>query len=190
MGSEMCIRDRTERTGERWRKMGEIWGRNGRETAVAEWRWGQLLHQPPEWGWKVSTWLAYMALLLATPRKHIWPPRSCFRLHGLASNAQRLDWLFVPRQGCCLCGRLPRRPSVATSSSRALWRSSGRACWRWRRRRWRRGCHSYPCEPQQPLCTGRCAAREFSQGACGVGVPRLAYSEVCAVGLHLSLIHI
>ena len=21
--------------------MGEIWGRNGRETAVAEWRWGQ-----------------------------------------------------------------------------------------------------------------------------------------------------
>ena len=23
--------------------MGEIWGRNGRETAVAEWRWGQLL---------------------------------------------------------------------------------------------------------------------------------------------------
>ena len=35
-----------------------------------------------------------------------------------------------------------------------------------------------------PVCTGRCAAREFSQGACGVGVPRLAYSEVCAVGLH------
>ena len=33
----------TERTGEKWRKMGEIWGRNGRETAVAEWRWGQLL---------------------------------------------------------------------------------------------------------------------------------------------------
>ena len=32
----------TERTGEKWRKMGEIWGRNGRETAVAEWRWGQL----------------------------------------------------------------------------------------------------------------------------------------------------
>ena len=31
----------TERTGEKWRKMGEIWGRNGRETAVAEWRWGQ-----------------------------------------------------------------------------------------------------------------------------------------------------
>ena len=26
----------TERTGEKWRKMGEIWGRNGRETAVAE----------------------------------------------------------------------------------------------------------------------------------------------------------
>ena len=23
--------------------MGEIWGRNGRETAVAEWRWGQVL---------------------------------------------------------------------------------------------------------------------------------------------------
>ena len=33
----------TERTGEKWRKMGEIWGRNGRETAVAEWRWGQPL---------------------------------------------------------------------------------------------------------------------------------------------------
>ena len=32
---------KTERTGEKWRKMGEIWGRNGRETAVAEWRWGQ-----------------------------------------------------------------------------------------------------------------------------------------------------
>ena len=31
----------TERTGEKWRKMGEIWGRNGRETAVAEWRWEQ-----------------------------------------------------------------------------------------------------------------------------------------------------
>ena len=31
----------TERTGEKWRKMGEIWGRNGRETAVAEWRWTQ-----------------------------------------------------------------------------------------------------------------------------------------------------
>ena len=31
----------TERTGEKWRKMGEIWGRNGRETAVAEWRWAQ-----------------------------------------------------------------------------------------------------------------------------------------------------
>jgi len=27
--------------GEKWRKMGEIWGRNGRETAVAEWRWTQ-----------------------------------------------------------------------------------------------------------------------------------------------------
>ena len=27
----------TERTGEKWRKMGEVWGRNGRETAVAEW---------------------------------------------------------------------------------------------------------------------------------------------------------
>ena len=25
----------TQRTGEKWRKMGEIWGRNGRETAVA-----------------------------------------------------------------------------------------------------------------------------------------------------------
>eukprot|EP01045_Picozoa_sp_COSAG04_P029014 COSAG04_NODE_4657_length_1963_cov_364.774678_4_plen_99_part_01 len=25
---------KTERTGERWRKMGEIWGRNGAETAV------------------------------------------------------------------------------------------------------------------------------------------------------------
>ena len=25
---------KTERTGERWRKVGEIWGRNGRETAV------------------------------------------------------------------------------------------------------------------------------------------------------------
>ena len=24
--------------------MGEIWGRNGRETAVAEWRWGQPQH--------------------------------------------------------------------------------------------------------------------------------------------------
>ena len=24
--------------------MGEIWGRNGRETAVAEWRWGQASH--------------------------------------------------------------------------------------------------------------------------------------------------
>ena len=23
--------------------MGEIWGRNGRETAVAEWRWGQAI---------------------------------------------------------------------------------------------------------------------------------------------------
>eukprot|EP01045_Picozoa_sp_COSAG04_P034304 COSAG04_NODE_7455_length_1126_cov_1.212269_2_plen_76_part_00 len=23
--------------------MGEIWGRNGRETAVAEWRWGQTI---------------------------------------------------------------------------------------------------------------------------------------------------
>ena len=34
----------TERTGEKWRKMGEIWGRNGRETAVAEWRWGQEHH--------------------------------------------------------------------------------------------------------------------------------------------------
>ena len=33
----------TERTGEKWRKMGEIWGRNGRETAVAEWRWAQGL---------------------------------------------------------------------------------------------------------------------------------------------------
>ena len=32
---------KTERTGEKWRKMGEIWGRNGRETAVAEWRWTQ-----------------------------------------------------------------------------------------------------------------------------------------------------
>ena len=32
---------KTERTGEKLRKMGEIWGRNGRETAVAEWRWGQ-----------------------------------------------------------------------------------------------------------------------------------------------------
>ena len=32
---------KTERTGEKWRKMGEIWGRNGRETAVAEWRWAQ-----------------------------------------------------------------------------------------------------------------------------------------------------
>merc|ERR1711903_268623 len=32
----------TERTGEKWRKMGEIWGRHGRETAVAEWRWTQL----------------------------------------------------------------------------------------------------------------------------------------------------
>ena len=31
----------TERTGQKWRKMGEIWGRNGRETAVAEWRWTQ-----------------------------------------------------------------------------------------------------------------------------------------------------
>ena len=29
--------------GEKWRKMGEIWGRNGRETAVAEWRWAQVL---------------------------------------------------------------------------------------------------------------------------------------------------
>ena len=34
---------KTERTGEKWRKMGEIWGRNGRETAVAEWRWGQTM---------------------------------------------------------------------------------------------------------------------------------------------------
>ena len=23
--------------------MGEVWGRNGRETAVAEWRWGQTV---------------------------------------------------------------------------------------------------------------------------------------------------
>ena len=27
---------KTERTGEKWRKMGEIWGRNGREIAVAK----------------------------------------------------------------------------------------------------------------------------------------------------------
>ena len=27
--------------------MGEIWGRNGRETAVAEWRWGQLSDWDP-----------------------------------------------------------------------------------------------------------------------------------------------
>ena len=41
----------TERTGEKWRKMGEIWGRNGRETAVAEWRWGQLLAARPSHKW-------------------------------------------------------------------------------------------------------------------------------------------
>ena len=33
---------KTERTGEKWRKMGEIWGRNGRETAAAKERWGGL----------------------------------------------------------------------------------------------------------------------------------------------------
>ena len=27
--------------------MGEIWGRNGRETAVAEWRWAQLVQTRP-----------------------------------------------------------------------------------------------------------------------------------------------
>ena len=31
---------KTERTGEKWRKMGEIWGSNGREIAVAKERWG------------------------------------------------------------------------------------------------------------------------------------------------------
>ena len=118
----------TERTGEKWRKMGEIWGRNGRETAVAEWRWGQLLHQPSEWGWKVSAWLAYMALLLATPRKHIWPPRICFRLNGLASNAQRLDWLLSPGRAAAavvVCHgarallRPPRGPCGGARAARA-----------------------------------------------------------------------
>ena len=28
--------------------MGEIWGRNGRETAVAEWRWAQCVDVPAE----------------------------------------------------------------------------------------------------------------------------------------------
>ena len=32
----------TERTGEKWRKIRDIRGRNGRETAVAEWRWAQV----------------------------------------------------------------------------------------------------------------------------------------------------
>ena len=30
--------------------MGEIWGRNGRETAVAEWRWGQNVQRDPRFG--------------------------------------------------------------------------------------------------------------------------------------------
>ena len=40
-GTRKIPAKRRRKTGEKSRQMGEIWGRNGRETAVAEWRWGQ-----------------------------------------------------------------------------------------------------------------------------------------------------
>ena len=86
-----------------------------------------LLHQPPEWGWKVSTWLAYMALLLATPRKHM-AASHLLRWNDLASNAHRPDWLNNPGRAAAalvVCHgprallRPPRGPRSGARTARA-----------------------------------------------------------------------
>ena len=92
----------TERTGEKWRKMGEIWGRNGRETAVAEWRWGQehaTLDQLRRSYEECETRRAEQELVAQRAIGRVEVLHS--ELHGKAEALQRLQHALADRTQQC-----------------------------------------------------------------------------------------